>query len=414
MNEYGISKAELKKHNRICILRSIWESGPTSRVDISRQLHITRGAITILTNEMIEQNIIKEVGDGFDTSGREAQKGRRKIMLDIDYTNFFVMGVCVDAQGVSIGLTTLDGGVLEKVNIDFEEPYTADEIAALVRKNAGVILSHSCLDVSDIIGLGISIMPGAQGFDAICSTGEPEDYRKVEEIFGNYFTIPVYADNGITMLSLEYFSSAERSKSDSNRVFIFSEDDSFHMSVVSGSELRNKGMQISEDAVNNICVKPGGAVRKGYCNGSAAAELTPCAIGGKVSRIYGSETTPDLYQRTGGSCSRVTMGQLFESFRMGDSKLRTLCSEIIEMLCLMLNNILELYCADIISLCGFGLDQEQLRSICRHAEYLGNPSLADKIKLCHVERQHRFKPACKSAAINGFFKVGGYVKHNMK
>ncbi len=62
MEKRGISKLDLKRRNRMQILRVIRESGPISRVDVASALEITRAAVTIITNEMIEQGIIDKNG----------------------------------------------------------------------------------------------------------------------------------------------------------------------------------------------------------------------------------------------------------------------------------------------------------------------------------------------------------------
>ena len=54
MNDCGISKLDLKRRNRMQILKVVREQGPIPRVDISAILGITRAAVTIITNEMID------------------------------------------------------------------------------------------------------------------------------------------------------------------------------------------------------------------------------------------------------------------------------------------------------------------------------------------------------------------------
>ena len=51
----GISKLDLKRINRMQVLRTVWSSGPISRVDLSQTLQITRASITQITNAMIEE-----------------------------------------------------------------------------------------------------------------------------------------------------------------------------------------------------------------------------------------------------------------------------------------------------------------------------------------------------------------------
>ena len=49
MEKCGISKLDLKRRNRMQILRVIKEAGPISRVDVAGALEITRAAVTIIT-----------------------------------------------------------------------------------------------------------------------------------------------------------------------------------------------------------------------------------------------------------------------------------------------------------------------------------------------------------------------------
>ena len=63
MEQHGISKLDLKRRNRMQVLKILKQRGPTSRIDIAGTLELTRAAVTIITNEMIEQGIIQEIGE---------------------------------------------------------------------------------------------------------------------------------------------------------------------------------------------------------------------------------------------------------------------------------------------------------------------------------------------------------------
>ena len=60
MEQFGISKLDLKRRNRMQILKQLQQHGPTSRIDLSSSLELTRAAVTIITNEMIEQGVLYE------------------------------------------------------------------------------------------------------------------------------------------------------------------------------------------------------------------------------------------------------------------------------------------------------------------------------------------------------------------
>ena len=63
MDSLGISKLDLKRQNRMQILRLLRNVGPISRIDIAHTIHITKAAVTIITNEMIREGILIEIGE---------------------------------------------------------------------------------------------------------------------------------------------------------------------------------------------------------------------------------------------------------------------------------------------------------------------------------------------------------------
>ena len=131
MEKRGISKLDLKRRNRMQILRVIRETGPISRVDVASALEITRAAVTIITNEMIEEGVLVEIGEA-PVNTEKLQKGRRKILIDINHHYKFVIGITIEEQNISIGLSTLSGAVLDKRNLETNASTTYDQIEQFV------------------------------------------------------------------------------------------------------------------------------------------------------------------------------------------------------------------------------------------------------------------------------------------
>ena len=161
MNDCGISKLDLKRRNRMQILKVVREQGPISRVDISAILGITRAAVTIITNEMIDQHILQEVGEEPVNPNAEVRKGRRKILLDINETYKFAIGIYVDEKEISIGLTTLNAAALDKKSITHKADMTPEALAELLGTTLEKMLQNSCLTYENLLGIGVGIMPSA-------------------------------------------------------------------------------------------------------------------------------------------------------------------------------------------------------------------------------------------------------------
>ena len=157
MNDCGISKLDLKRRNRMQILKVVREQGPISRVDISAILGITRAAVTIITNEMIDQHILQEVGEEPVNPNAEVRKGRRKILLDINETYKFAIGIYVDEKEISIGLTTLNAAALDKRSITHKADMTPEALAELLGTTLEKMLQNSCLTYENLLGIGVGI-----------------------------------------------------------------------------------------------------------------------------------------------------------------------------------------------------------------------------------------------------------------
>ena len=76
METKGISKLDLKRRNRKQILLAIRREGMLARVDIAAQLSLTRAAVTIITNQMINQNILEDMNGPLPVKPEEPPKYR--------------------------------------------------------------------------------------------------------------------------------------------------------------------------------------------------------------------------------------------------------------------------------------------------------------------------------------------------
>lgn len=158
MEQHGISKLDLKRRNRMQVLKILKQRGPTSRIDIAATLELTRAAVTIITNEMIEQGIIQEIGE-YKHIAEKAPRGRKKILIDINHHYKFAIGVTIEEDIVSVGLSTLAGAVLDKRNMPINSATKRQAVFDYIQRSIREILSDNCLDRESILGIGFGIFP---------------------------------------------------------------------------------------------------------------------------------------------------------------------------------------------------------------------------------------------------------------
>ena len=410
MNDYGISKLDLKRRNRMQILRVIRENGPISRVDISAMLHITRAAVTIITNEMIAQSILEEVGEEPQDPSNEIRKGRRKILLDINPTYRFALGVYIDEASISIGLTTLNAQALDKRSLTLEPDASSSDITEQIAITVRKMLQNSCLHVEDIVGIGIGVMPSMWNrVHAVVKDGNL-DFSELEQAVEQACNLPVYIGNAISLFAMASINYAEHYGQPVNQVFLHA-GPVFHIAVIQNNQLVN-GFQRYTHVVERFCVHPNGKPLDGYPNGSVKAELSKQSMVEDVATIYGKDETPALYALTEGDMEAVSLPLLLTAWDQGDLALESLVKHYLDMLCCLLINVLQAYFAQKVYLHNFGFNERHLEQIRQHMASIAGEAEADRSALSAIEERYHFMCGGCYAIQHGFFMKGGMMERS--
>lgn len=406
MSDSGISILDLKRRNRMQILRVIRENGPISRVDISEALQITRAAVTMITNEMIAQNILEEVGE-MRTDSPDTRKGRRKVLLDINPTFRFAFGVYIDEESVSVGMTTLTMATMEKRTFPIDDSTTMEEILSMIGEAVPMMLKNSCLKSEHIIGIGIGVMPQMWEKMGVrnAQRSSPE-FSHLEEAAEKMLGIPAFAGSAISLFAVADNHYQEHLGIPLNEVLLYAAEDAYHMAVLHQNELIDEYRR-ETDIADSLCVNPGGRRCEGYCSGSVKAELTASAIGEKAAAVYDEKKTPVLYRLTNGNGQRISLVQILTAWNEGDSALQPLVTELLNQFSMLLINLEQMFFAHKISLYKFEFTQQHLELLRSHIAALAGEEAARKIVLCRIEPRYHFACGSAYAIQRGFFYSGG-------
>lgn len=408
MIEGGISKLDLKRRNRMQVLKAVREKGPISRVDIAALLQITRAAVTIITNEMIDQHILEEVGEEPAEPNGSTRKGRRKILLDINETYKFVVGVYVDEKEISIGLTTMNSAALEKKTIAYR-PGSLDipTLVELVWETTQHMLSASCLKPSDVLNVGVGIMPSM--FQAMrYKTGLeqqirfPELQTQMEEKMG----VPAYCNSAITEFAMAGITFGESHPQVENQVFLYCDSGQRYHAIPMLGGYTIPGLLENENYIEQLCVKLDGKKREGYPNGSVRAELSSEAMQEKVAPFFSQEQTPQLWKLLEGDLSRLTLGKLMTAVET-DTVLQPVTDGLLLRFVILLYTLYSVYIAKYLCLFQFGFTPENLEQLRACAREFGGDAFADAILLSPIQERYRFLCGCTYAIQTGFYERGG-------
>ena len=136
--------------NRRIALNLIREHQPISRADLARRMNVTRGAVSVLVQELIDQKVIYEGATG------EAMRGRKPTFLHIRTQNRFAIAVDVRFSKTYLMLSDFSGQqlALETYDTIFSIPAFVKDLASRIRRMAK---NHGFL--ANCEGIGV-VVPG--------------------------------------------------------------------------------------------------------------------------------------------------------------------------------------------------------------------------------------------------------------
>ncbi len=286
MENIGIGKITLKKQTRANVLKIIKNEGPISRVDIASRLGLTRAAITIITDDLISQEVIYEVGSDNNRNAKRTQ-GRRKIFLDINANYRFAFGICAEGNHVSMGLSTLGGDSLDKINLEINsEVNSLEKFCELASNSYNKLLKNNYLDNTMIIGIGVGC--DAEFYEIIGLNNEQNtnSEKSLANALYKTFGMPICVDNSSLTLALAniYFPEKRDGIVVSDAIFLQCHD-SFGIIKFNNS---NKVFDVNNDMINvdDYVINFNGREIEGTPRGSLKAEISKTALRDKISTRY--------------------------------------------------------------------------------------------------------------------------------
>ena len=404
MEKRGISKLDLKRRNRMQILRIIRENGPISRVDVASALEITRAAVTIITNEMIEEGVLVEIGEA-PINTEKLQKGRRKILIDINVNSRFALGATVDEKEVSIGLTNLNSEILDKSSMVIDERTTSKDIINYIIKTCNTMIENSALTKDKILGLGVGIVPSMWGKLKIFFKDGVLDFTSFIEKLSSGLDIDINCGNAVGLMALASNDFRSQSSYQTNTAFIHN-GNQVNLAIVNKNELSADYISYTS-MIEKYIVSPDGRAYEGYPNGSVKAELSRTAMHSAICSVYSKDRTPVLYELTDGDKNKINMDNVFMALMRGEEPVKNVVDDIIAKFTVLVNNIAISHFAKKIILHNYKLTEKQFDYVKREMIRLVSEEIADRVVLSKLDGKNNFLGGCSLIIQNNFFTKGG-------
>lgn len=403
----GISKLDLKRINRMQVLRTVWEAGPISRVDLAQKLQITRASITQITNAMIAEGLLTEIGEAPYQSNPQDRlpKGRRKILLDINANFRFVLGAVISEHEITVGLCTMHMEILDKTSMPCTDHTTRKEILQFIISSAEKLMNNSCLKQEQVLGLGVGIMPIMIGRMRVFYKDGTLDFTELKKGLSVPQMPPVFCGNAVWLLALSNADLQRGGIQTMNQVYLHL-GNHINISVLRPEKYENDYLTYSY-MTERCIVRPGGRQQDGYPAGSVRAQLSVQAMQARIAQVYSKERTPFLYSATDGYIERVTLEEMYQAVSAGDRRCEEVVQEIMQDWSVLLHNLVCTFQAQKVVLHHFGLSERGFTHFKRYVKEFSSDDIAERIVCSNVSEKTDFLAGCVLVLMKNFYMNGG-------
>lgn len=198
MKKEARNSAHTKKYNRKLILRIIRKS-PVSRAEIARITGLTRAAVTIITEDLVNEGLL------FEKERGEADYGRKPVILDMNPESLYATGINLARDGYYGGIVNIKGELIHEEKINIQKNKKSQYALNILKESMNKILKKCNIPYEKVIGMGIS-SPGPVNINNGTILNPPgfdmwHNINIVEE-FKNKFTFDIHLENISTALTL--------------------------------------------------------------------------------------------------------------------------------------------------------------------------------------------------------------------
>lgn len=331
----------VKQENRSSILNVLKTKGMMSRKDIASIINLTPAAVTILVNEMIENGVIKEVGE---LEEEDKRAGRKKIMIDINYDYKYVLGISIDAEYINIGIIKINGEIISELSweTNVNDKIDPEEFLNIIANKCVKLFWEKNLNKENILGAGVGIVGLVDKNTGISNHayGLWKSKVRVKEILEKALDLPVVVDNNVRSLAIAEMDY--KAEEDIHDMLFVKHGPGVGSAMIVGKEIYY-GANNKAGEIGHTIGKINGHLCRCGKKGCLESIISKHAILKSINCIFSETNTPKLYSLCDGNIHTISLEKILESSFSGDEEVRKIVKRVAVYMALGISNAVSLY-----------------------------------------------------------------------
>ncbi|KOP71950.1 ROK family transcriptional regulator [Cytobacillus solani] len=189
----------LKTTNKKVVLQCIKENQPISRAEIASKLQISKPTVSLLVDELVQENWVLEKGIGMASS----QGGRRPIQLCFNEKAGYVIGTDIGGTKVKTVICDLIGNIICSSSFKTNH-YLQTGLLKQIHKEINCMIQTYQLDSSKMLGMGVGIPGITEPTNGVVVEAPSINWVRYPFITEakRYFSFPIFVDNDVNVAAL--------------------------------------------------------------------------------------------------------------------------------------------------------------------------------------------------------------------
>jgi N-acetylglucosamine repressor len=187
-----------RAHNRRLVLRTIYDYGPISRADIARATQLTRPTVSDVVADLIEQELVGEVGYGPSTGGKPP------VLLSVMDDSRYLIGMDLARGDFRGALINLRGETKYRIDLPLQERDGGAALSLVYDLADNLVEAAS----SPLLGIGIGAPGLVDAVNGVMHQAVNLDWREVplRDLLQERYDLPVHMANDCQVAALAEYT----------------------------------------------------------------------------------------------------------------------------------------------------------------------------------------------------------------